>query len=151
MTFSYSGDPESSDLDTVRFLIQDTLSDEPLLSDEEINFMLKTWKDRGSLYYVAARCCETIAAQFAREVSISSDSQSISLSELMQKYTTLAEQLRSTDNSLGVGELFVGGDALSGSQGPIFGIGMHDDPGNGLQDIWNQRVIDPMQWGTNIP
>ena len=40
MSFSYSGDPSDSDLDAVRFLLQDTTTPNEFLQNEEINFLL---------------------------------------------------------------------------------------------------------------
>lgn len=40
MAFTYSGDPADSDLDAVRFLIQDITTPNELLQDAEINFLL---------------------------------------------------------------------------------------------------------------
>lgn len=43
MAWSYSGNPGASNLDEVRFLIQDTDTDDQLLSDAEINYLLTQW------------------------------------------------------------------------------------------------------------
>lgn len=40
MAWSYSGDPSFSDVDKYRFLITDTIEDEPLLQNEEISYVL---------------------------------------------------------------------------------------------------------------
>lgn len=40
MSWTYSGDPSTSDLDRYRFLVGDTDAGEPLLQDEEIAFIL---------------------------------------------------------------------------------------------------------------
>lgn len=45
MSFSYSGDPTSSDLDECRFLLGDTDSENPILQDEEIAYLIS---DAGS-------------------------------------------------------------------------------------------------------
>ena len=45
MTWTYSGDPGSSELDEVRFLIQDTDTDDQLLSDEELTYLLDSYGD----------------------------------------------------------------------------------------------------------
>lgn len=95
MSFSYSGNPSDSDLDEVRFYVGDTVSDDELISDEEIQFLIDTWKPlKDDNLFVASVVAETIAAKFAREVSISADGVSIQASELQNKYQTLAVQLR---------------------------------------------------------
>lgn len=45
MSWSYSGNPASSPLDEVRFLIQDTDTNEPLLSNEEIEYLLAAYDE----------------------------------------------------------------------------------------------------------
>ena len=40
MSFTYSGNPETSTLDAVRFMIGDTNPCDPLLQDEEINYLI---------------------------------------------------------------------------------------------------------------
>ena len=45
MTWSYSGNPGSSLLDEVRFLIQDTDTDDQLLSNEELNYLVTAYID----------------------------------------------------------------------------------------------------------
>lgn len=95
MSFSYSGDPSSSDLDTIRFYVQDVDSSDPLVQNEEIQFLIDTWFPlSNSLIYVAAVTAEIIASKFAREVSSSADGVSISSEQLQSKYQALAEQLR---------------------------------------------------------
>lgn len=41
MSFTYSGNPETSTLDAVRFMIGDTNPCDPLLQDEEINYLIE--------------------------------------------------------------------------------------------------------------
>lgn len=45
MTWTYSGNPGSSLLDEVRFLIQDTNEDDQLLSNEELQYLLDSYGD----------------------------------------------------------------------------------------------------------
>lgn len=44
MSFSYSGDPSSSELDEARFLLGDTDSTDPIMQDEEIQYIIDTYK-----------------------------------------------------------------------------------------------------------
>lgn len=149
MTFSYA-DPSASKKDSVRFLIQDTDPNQPFLKDEEIEWLLNEWSAKGSIYYVAARAAQSVAALLAREVSVSSDSQHVGLSELMGKYQTLAENLLAQDSSAGVGTVFVGGDAGVHPRGPLFSLGMHDNPDAGYQ-YGDFGQPHPEQWGLSIP
>jgi hypothetical protein len=95
MTFTYSGDPAASDKDEVRFLCGDTDSTRPLLSDQEIAFVIGKWAPLyGSNTLNAAVCCEIIAAHYAREVSVSADGVSVGVSELQSKFEAAAVSLR---------------------------------------------------------
>lgn len=140
MTFTYDA-PGESDKDTVRFLIQDTNSSEALMTDEEIDYLVDTWKDRyGSLEYVASVAANTLAARYAREASYSADGVSINLAQQAQQFRDLAASLREQAKNALVGGLpDVGGvspyEGLTpGVKQFSFGTGMHDDPEAGPQD-----------------
>lgn len=64
MTWSYSGDPSDSDLDAVRFLVQDIDTSNQLVQNEEITYMLTA---RGSVPSAAIAIASAIAAQLSRE------------------------------------------------------------------------------------
>lgn len=63
MTWSYSGDPSSSTLDEIRFLIQDTNTNEQLLSNEEITYLSTEY---GDPYSAAIACVIALIGQAAR-------------------------------------------------------------------------------------
>ena len=95
MTFTYNGNPAASPLEEVRFLVGDTDSTRPLLQDEEIEYVIAKWDPLfGSTTLNAAVCCEVIAGNFAREISVSADGVSVGLSELQAKYDARATSLR---------------------------------------------------------
>ncbi len=60
MGWNYSGNPAASDKDAVRFLIQDTQANRPLLQDEEIAWLL-TQEANG--FTAAAMCCDILVAR----------------------------------------------------------------------------------------
>lgn len=142
MTFSYSGDPSQSDIDAIRFLIQDTVSSDAFLTDEEIQYLYDTWYPvYKSNIMVAAVAAETVAAKFAREVSISADGVSVGANELQNKFAQLALNLREQFSRYDVGA----GPELTGvlwSDYPdpsikpsLFQIGMHDNISAGNQSV----------------
>lgn len=47
MSFTYSGNPDSSTLDAMRFMIGDTNPCDPLLQDEEINYLIGQYAGDG--------------------------------------------------------------------------------------------------------
>lgn len=152
MSFDYSGDPSTSPLDEVRFLLQDTDETKPLLQDEEINYAIArlghTYGGDGLM--AAAYCADVIAGKYAGEVSISADGVSVSAGEVQQKYQQLAISLRATYKNLAGtgGDVFAGG--LRGQM--AFGLGLHDNLRAGQQDYApverefypdNQDWLDP--------
>ena len=154
-SWSYSGDPAASDLDQVRFYVQDTNEAAPLLSDEEISFVLAQWTDAfDSPLWAAAVCAETVAAKFVQLVSVSADGVSVDLSSLTEKYNALAGSLRDQYH------------ALYGNQGPsveamlglgtdptieplTFGVGFQDNFWAGRQDFGDREYaagVDGAGW-----
>lgn len=91
MTWSYSGDPTSDPKDEVRFLIGDTDSDDQLIEDEEINYLLD--KEGGIILEAAARAAGAIAAKFAREADKDIGDYSISASQRAEAYRELEKAL----------------------------------------------------------
>lgn len=142
MTFSYSGNPADSTLDAVRFYSQDVDTDNQLLTNEEITFIIDQWSNvSDSPVYLAAVVCDTISARFAKELSYSADGVSVSGSELQQKYATLAENLREQYKASVIGDgPDVSGILISDTYDPSikplsFAKGMHDNPEAGQQDF----------------
>lgn len=152
MTFTYTGNPAESDLQAIRFLLGDTDETEPLLEDEEITYLAAQWAMSHSVYWAAAEAAEAVAARFAREVTVNSDSQTVSTSELQQKYQQLAQQLRlSHHQSMAGGYVDAGGMLAHEFRDPnvkrlAFGRGMHDDPDAGPQDLGDIRTYYREDW-----
>lgn len=64
MAWTYSGNPAESELNKYRFLIGDTVASEPLMQDEEINFVLDTYPSHNARLY---RLYDALANKFSRE------------------------------------------------------------------------------------
>lgn len=95
MTFTYSGDPSSSPRNEVRFLLADTDSTDPLLSDEEIDYALA--KAEGDVYQTAHDCAYAISAKFVRRADTSKSVGDLSLSV---SYGNRAEEFRKLGDSI---------------------------------------------------
>jgi hypothetical protein len=101
MSWSYSGDPSSSDLDQVRLYVQDTDEARQLLTDEEITFLLAQWAPAyNSPLYVSAVCAEIIASKFIGEVNVSADGVNVDQGSLFDRYNQLAGSLRDQYHAL---------------------------------------------------
>lgn len=74
MSFSYSGDPSTSELDECRFLLGDTNEAEPIMQDEEIKYIINTYGDNTNTrnYQLFLRA----ATLFARDIKRSLGPQS---------------------------------------------------------------------------
>ncbi len=96
MSFSYDiGNPVGQ----VRFLLGDTNGAAPLFSDEEITGMLTLLQ--GSIYQVAAACCERLARGFAsanNQVKIGDFGYQSESSA--QHYLDLAERFREVEENI---------------------------------------------------
>lgn len=156
MSWTYSGNPTSSTTDEIRFLIGDTDASDPLLQDEEIQYLYNTWFTKyGTVFYVASIACETIAASYAREASHSADGVSVQLGEIQQKFTAQAETLREQHQNLLIGGIpDVGGVTADEQPDPtiaplIFGTGMSDNTAAGRQDYGSRNV--PEYWPEEYP
>lgn len=94
MTFTYVG-PATSDRDKVRFLIQDTDSNNPHMTDEEINWLISEWAD---VYDAAANAADVLAGSYAHKADYNKSVGDLSLSETFstqsQRFSSLATSLR---------------------------------------------------------
>jgi triphosphoribosyl-dephospho-CoA synthetase len=69
MTWSYSGNPASSDKDLYRFRIGDTVATDPVLSDEEILFVLTESTNQNiRLYKLYTAASDRFARSFKRSL-----------------------------------------------------------------------------------
>jgi hypothetical protein len=94
MTWTYVG-PATSDRDKVRFLIQDTESTSPHMTDEEINWLISEWAD---VYDAAAQAADILAGQYAHKADYSKSVGDLSLNETFstqsQRFSALANSIR---------------------------------------------------------
>jgi len=128
MAWSYDGDPSVSSKDHVRFLIGDTYSGDPLVSDEEINFALT---QEANPYRAAAVVARHIAAFFRRNVSYSMEGTAIQAQQRADQYDALADRLEQTagesTTSLPTNIGMVGDVPVYPETDTIFDIAMHDN------------------------
>lgn len=96
MTWSYSGNPTSSDLDRVRFLIGDTDTTNQLLANEEINWLLS--EANNAVYVAAFNACRSLSMKFAAKSDYSRSVGDLSISTqygaAADRYAKLAASLQ---------------------------------------------------------
>jgi hypothetical protein len=151
MSWSYSGDPSDSNLDAIRFFVQDTDPEDQFITDEEIEFLYNLWNPvYGNNMMIASMVAEAIAAKFAREVSYSADGVAVGVQELQMKFNDLAASLRDQYKQYDIGAgAMVEGVLYSDGSDPmvkptLFSVGMNDNPRAGSQ-------IDQPQYDPTIP
>ena len=143
MTWSYSGNPADSDRDKVRFLVFDTDTNDQLLSNEEINWILT---EQTNVYMAASNAAEAIAARFAKDINRSVIGISANPGSRAAFYLELADRLRDqASTATGHVEIFAGGLTISGKEAldddsdavqPAFKIGQFNWNGPNQGSDW---------------
>lgn len=151
--WTYSGDPTASDKDEVRFLVQDTDSSRPLLSDAEIAYLIDRWQSRyDSNTYVASIAAATVSRKFAGVASIVADGVTVNVSDISQRYAVVAQQLRAEYAAGQLGGLVDITNVMIGAQLdddilPLnFSIGMHDNVEAGQQAYGGRPPVPAIEW-----
>jgi hypothetical protein len=146
MAWTYGADPANSNRDAVRLLIGDTDTSDQQLQDSEVDYFLGLFGATGDGRVVPAaiRCCDAIAAKYARQVDTTNQGLSVGASKRLAHYQSLAEELRL---QLGTtGEVFLGGSKYSENDKlddnnnlipPSFRVGQMD---------WVRRSDDDPKW-----
>lgn len=100
MSWSYSGDPKSSDIDECRFLIGDTNEAEPIMQDEEIAYLISEANgNKDQLRYDLFRLAATI---FARDIKRSLGPQSEDPTERLAFFNKQAEKYEAKLHNMGL-------------------------------------------------
>jgi len=90
MSWTYSGRPDSSSLDAVRFLSGDKDIDRKLVSNEEIEFSISRTSD---IYKAAAMVCRAVAAEFSTKASYTVGDVSKQCSDISKAFAERAKEL----------------------------------------------------------
>jgi hypothetical protein len=93
--WSYTGDPQSRQIDQVRFLAGDTDADNPMANDAEIEFLLDRWN--GDYYYAAAAVVEHAANRAGAKADYSKSVGDLSIST---QYAALATALHTRAHAI---------------------------------------------------
>jgi len=91
VAFTWGGDPANSNLEAIRWLIDDTVSASAKFADAEINY---AYSEEGSVYGAAAMLCEQLATQYASKPNRALGPLRVDNSELAQKYENKAKLYR---------------------------------------------------------
>lgn len=116
MTWTYSGNPASSDVDNVRFRIGDTNTSDQQLSDEEIEWLLTTYE---STIGASLGACDALIAKYARAVDSRSADVSVSASQRMKHYQDLKTTLQTQSASISGVAPYVGGISIAAKEAVV--------------------------------
>lgn len=137
MSWTYTGDPASKNLDAVRFLVgQTSTSDDVLIYDEEVSYLIAQF---GTVNFAAAAAAESLAAQYRQRAPEAETYGQTSLQwgDRAKKLDELAKNLRRRGMVLGVSP-FIGGGSVADMDSrkadtdrpkERFTLGRFDDPG----------------------
>lgn len=96
---AYSNEPATQDVDKVRLLLGDTDCTQPLLSDNEINWLVSVTEE---VTAAAAMGAKAIAGKFARKVSNTTGRVRKELSDIFDHYMALEKNLRDLASAGGI-------------------------------------------------
>lgn len=99
MSWTYSGDPSQSPKDAVRFIIGDTIESDPILQDEEINYILS---QNANIDDAAYNACVGIVAKFSRLINQSVGEVKLEYSQRVKHYQQLADKLEQSANIVAI-------------------------------------------------
>lgn len=119
MSWTYSGNPASSKLDECRFLISDTNQSEPIMQDEEIQYIIDSSNGNDNvLYYQLFSRAATI---FSRDIKRRLGPQSEDPTERLKYFSNQASYYKSKMASAGL-------SLPKYSYPKVFRKGMHSNP-----------------------
>jgi hypothetical protein len=119
MTTTYTGNPEDSPKDAVRFLLSDT-KDPWKFSDEEITYALSLYND--NVFNGAAELANIMASKYTDRRDKTVGPLSIKYGDLSSRWDNLARSLRQRGKARGGARAIM----TQRVRGPHFKIGMHD-------------------------
>jgi hypothetical protein len=111
VTWTYTSD-STAYKDKVRFLVQDTDTNDQLVSDEEIAFALA---QNSNIYRAAAIVARSIGLKLSRELTLNPAPGGVSLDSQAQaeKYLALAKELADQATAQGAASIFAGGISIA--------------------------------------
>ncbi len=90
MNWNYSGNPQDSDRDEVRFLMGDTDETDQLVSDQEVAYAISK---QSNLRLAAAILCRHLSAKFARMVTNRVGDVASNCSDMAKQFKVKADEL----------------------------------------------------------
>jgi hypothetical protein len=138
MTWTYAGNPATNTTATVRFLVGDTVSTDPLATDEEIAWALTVYSD---VYKAAALVAENIATKFATmKVSVKIGPIAEDYGNRAEFYAKRAKELKNNASSKTTMDVYSAPVDYNGIEKVAsFTIGMTDI--RGLSNVTDPKLV----------
>lgn len=124
MAWTYTSNPADIPLDHVRFLIGDTDETEPLMQDEELNFLLSEHENTA---LAARKAGQIILGKLAREIDYTIGPESVKASQRFQQYRRYLKDMGLTVSEDSGVPIWAGPTQQESNS--VFGVGMHDNRG----------------------
>ena len=118
MTWSYSGNPGSSELDEIRFTIGDTDVKDPELQDEEIQFVIDNQIPFNNLR-IAISCLKKIQAKFKSLIDEKVGDVDIKWSQKYKKVGDMVDSLTRSLAKSNIGSAYAGGISQDDKQSQV--------------------------------
>lgn len=120
MSWSYSGDPSKSLVDKCRFMIGDTDEEQPIMQDEEIQFIVDTYPEENMMLY---QLFSRAATLFARDIKRSLGPESEDPTERLKFFKEQMEHYKALSTCSGLSVPLY-------SAPKVFRKGMNSNPPN---------------------
>lgn len=121
--WTYTGDPNASPRDNVRFLISDVTQTAQSLSDEEVDYLIRQYPD--NIGYAAGAAAEAMADRYSGLSATSKSVGDLSISHeygaTALRFAAMAKRIRQKHHGIVV-------DLMADSSDKVFHLGMHDFP-----------------------
>lgn len=134
-----------TDRDEVRLLIGDTDTNDQLLQDEEITFLLSR---AGDVTQAAIEAARTLQSKFARRADTTVESVSVKYSQLSNQFGKIVKNLEAKASKAAANNIIVTGiseDAISAAREDAdryrerFYMGKFDNPPESEDEYWYKR------------
>jgi len=147
MSWTYSGDPSSSDRDELRFKIGDTDPKNPELQDEELNYIITQVSAGGSFNCLKAAmiALRAILAKYKSLVDEKVGDVDVKWSQRYRKVADLLDEYTQQHAKSALGSAYAGGISISDKEN------QEQDPDRVIPAITKDFGVNKRQTGSGIP
>ena len=130
MAFTWTGDPAASDIEAVRWEINDIDSASAKFQDAEIQYALD---QEFSVFNAAARCCETLQARYSDAASRTMGPLKVDMKDLAHMYASKAAKLRK--RAIAFAKPYAGGYSKAREE-------VYEEDSDLIQPVFSEGMMD---------